>query len=47
MELHELSLTNRDSQWLESLDFNAIDICRFFGVPAAHDRDPWPGAGGY
>ena len=34
MELHELSLTNRDSQWLESLDFNAIDICRFFGVPA-------------
>ena len=33
MELHELSLTNRDSQWLESLDFNAIDICRFFGVP--------------
>jgi len=33
MELHELGLSNRDSQWLESLDFNAIDICRFFGVP--------------
>ena len=33
MELHELGLSNRDSQWLESLNFNAIDICRFFGVP--------------
>ena len=32
MELHELGLSNRDSQWLESLNFNAIDICRFFGV---------------
>ena len=44
MELHELSLTNRDSQWLESLDFNAVDICRFFGVPphmiGIHGQEP-------
>lgn len=33
MELHELGLSNRDTQWLESLNFNALDICRFFGVP--------------
>lgn len=33
MEIHELGLSNRDSQWLESLDFNATDIARFFGVP--------------
>ncbi len=44
MELHELSLTNRDSQWLESLAFNAVDICRFFGVPphmiGIHGQEP-------
>jgi HK97 family phage portal protein len=33
MELHELGLTNKDSQWLESLNAGAVDICRFFGVP--------------
>ena len=33
MTLESLGLTNRDSQWLESLDHNGIDICRFFGVP--------------
>ena len=33
MELRELGLTNRDSQWIESRGFSAEEICRFFGVP--------------
>jgi HK97 family phage portal protein len=33
MELHELGLTNRDSQWLESRQFQGLEICRFFRVP--------------
>ena len=33
MELHELGLTNRDSQWIEARGFTAEEICRFFGVP--------------
>lgn len=33
MKLHELSLTNEDSQWLESRKFQAEEICRFTGVP--------------
>ena len=32
MELHELGLTNRDSQWIEARGFSAEEICRFFGV---------------
>jgi HK97 family phage portal protein len=32
-ELHELGLTNRDSQWIEARGFQAVEICRFFGVP--------------
>jgi HK97 family phage portal protein len=32
MELHELGLTNRDSQWIESRGLSAEEICRFFGV---------------
>ena len=32
MELHELGLTNRDSQWIEARGFGAEEICRFFGV---------------
>jgi HK97 family phage portal protein len=32
MELHELGLTNRDSQWIESRAFEDEAICRFFGV---------------
>ena len=32
MKIHELGLTNRDSQWLESREFSAEEICRFFGV---------------
>ena len=32
MELHELGLTSRDSQWIESRGFGAKEICRFFGV---------------
>lgn len=34
MELKELGLTNRDSQWIESRGFSAEEICRFFRVPA-------------
>jgi HK97 family phage portal protein len=34
MELHELGLSNRDSQWLESRAFQGEDICRFFRVPS-------------
>jgi HK97 family phage portal protein len=33
MQLHELGLTNRDSQWLESRGMQAEEVCRFFGVP--------------
>jgi HK97 family phage portal protein len=33
MELRELGLTNRDSQWIESRGFQAVEICRFFRVP--------------
>lgn len=32
MELHELGMTNRDSQWIEARGFQAEEICRFFGV---------------
>jgi HK97 family phage portal protein len=32
MELHELGLTNRDSQWIESRAVQAEEICRFFRV---------------
>lgn len=33
MELMSLGLTNEDSQWLESRQFQAVEICRFFRVP--------------
>jgi HK97 family phage portal protein len=33
MEIHELGLTNKDSQWLEARQFQAKEICRFFRVP--------------
>jgi HK97 family phage portal protein len=33
MKIHELALTNEDSQWLESRRFEAEEICRFMGVP--------------
>lgn len=33
MEIHELGMSNRDSQWIEARSFQAIEICRFFGVP--------------
>jgi HK97 family phage portal protein len=32
MELRELSISNRDSQWIESRGLSAEEICRFFGV---------------
>jgi HK97 family phage portal protein len=32
MEIHELGMTNRDTQWIESAGLSAQDICRFFGV---------------
>lgn len=33
MELHELGLSNQDSQWIEARGFGAEEVCRFFGVP--------------
>jgi HK97 family phage portal protein len=33
MEIHELGLSHRDAQWLESRTFQAVEICRFFRVP--------------
>ncbi len=33
MEIHELGLSHRDAQWLESRNFQAVEICRFFRVP--------------
>ena len=33
MELRELKLNNKDSQWMESRGLSAEEICRFFGVP--------------
>ena len=33
MEIHALSLSNKDSQWLESRQLSAAEICRYFGVP--------------
>lgn len=46
MELHELGLTNRDSQWIESLDADAVKICQYFRVPPylAYARDSNPKA---
>lgn len=35
MELHELGLTSKDSQWIEARGFGAKEICRFFGVDPA------------
>lgn len=32
MEIRELSISNRDSQWIESRGLSAEEICRFFGV---------------
>ena len=32
MELRELKINNRDSQWLESRGLSAEEICRFFGI---------------
>jgi len=32
MQLHELKLTNKDSQWMESRGLAAEEICRFFGI---------------
>ncbi len=32
MELRELNINNRDSQWLESRGLSAEEICRFFGI---------------
>jgi len=32
MELREIGMTNRDSQWIEARSFGAEEICRFFGV---------------
>ncbi len=32
MELRELKLNNRDSQWMESRGLSAEEICRFFGI---------------
>lgn len=32
MALHELGLSNRDSQWIEARGFGAEEICRFFGI---------------
>lgn len=33
MELKEIGVSNKDSQWIEAMGFDAVDICRFFGVP--------------
>jgi len=33
MSLESLGMTNEDTQWIESRGFQAIEICRFFGVP--------------
>jgi len=32
MEIHELGLSNQDSQWIQAREFSAEEICRFFGV---------------
>lgn len=32
MAIHELGLSNRDSQWIEARGFGAEEICRFFGI---------------
>jgi len=32
MTLESLNITNKDSQWLESQAFQAVDVCRFFRV---------------
>ncbi len=33
MKIHELMLTNEDSQWLESRAFQAVEVARMFRVP--------------
>lgn len=33
LKIHELSLTNEDSQWLESRAFQAVEVARMFRVP--------------
>jgi HK97 family phage portal protein len=33
MKIHELRVSNEDSQWLESRNFQAIEICRFMRTP--------------
>jgi HK97 family phage portal protein len=45
MEIHELGLTSRDSQWIESREFEAVEICRFFRVPPHMIGIPDEGSG--